>query len=155
MQTEIRPIRREDVVSVYEIEKTSFAEPWSIGIFRLYAAWRGVVPLDEERTTYANVAVHQGVVLGYIVWETDRGHRTGRILNIAVREGYRRRGIGRTLIQHAFEAMRRAGLVQVELEARESNTAARGLYSHLGMIEVGRLARYYHNEDAVVYRIEL
>jgi len=132
MQTEIRPIRREDVVSVYEIEKTSFAEPWSIGIFRLYAAWRGVVPLDEERTTYANVAVHQGVVLGYIVWETDRGHRTGRILNIAVREGYRRRGIGRTLIQHAFEAMRRAGLVQVELEARESNTAHRKILPQRG-----------------------
>ncbi|MGQ4871220.1 MAG: GNAT family N-acetyltransferase [Candidatus Thorarchaeota archaeon] len=45
-------------------------------------------------------------------------------------------------MHHAFEAMRRAGFVHVELEARESNTAARGFYSHLGMIEVGRIARY-------------
>ena len=74
--------------------------------------------------------------------------------NIAVANSYRRRGVGTILLQELLEMAYKSGAQAVYLEVRESNTAARGLYSKLGFAEVGRRKVYYQRpeEDALAYK---
>ena len=78
----------------------------------------------------------------------------GQILNVAVREAYRRRGIAQTLVS---EAMRQASAgfsdTEFTLEVRKSNMGARALYEKLGFICEGIRPGYYSDpvEDACIY----
>jgi ribosomal-protein-alanine N-acetyltransferase len=79
------------------------------------------------------------------------------IENVVVDPGLRRQGIARLLIQEVLRQARDRDATDVFLEVRESNVAARGLYSKLGFAEQGRRPRYYHDpqEDAVLMRLGL
>jgi ribosomal-protein-alanine N-acetyltransferase len=72
------------------------------------------------------------------------------ILDIAVAPAFRRLGVGRALLVYALELCRGVYF----LEVRESNNAARRLYSEAGFEEVGTRPEYYSNpsESAVVMR---
>ena len=74
------------------------------------------------------------------------------ILNLAVTPGWRRRGLGRRLVETAIEAARAAGATRIFLEVRESNGAALALYAALGFLEAGRRRNYYRapEEDALI-----
>ena len=91
-------------------------------------------------------------IAGYVVawFAADEGE----IANLAVREPTRRRGIGAALLDAALVEAGRRGAVNMYLEVRESNEAARALYASRGFEEVGRRRGYYHRpvEDAVVLR---
>jgi ribosomal-protein-alanine N-acetyltransferase len=52
---------------------------------------------------------------------------------------------------------RRRGALNMYLEVRESNDAARRLYASRGFLEIGRRRGYYRRpaEDAIVLRLEL
>ena len=80
----------------------------------------------------------------------------GEILNLAVAEGGRRRGLGRALVQAIVDALAERGVRQVYLEVRESNAPARGLYAAFGFKDVGRRKAYYRRpvEDAIVLRLD-
>ena len=87
-----------------------------------------------------------GFVSSWIM--ADEAHITG----IAVREAYRRQGIGEQLIISAVElAMaQKAGILT--LEVRVSNTGAQALYSKYGFTQVGLRKAYYtdNREDAII-----
>ena len=70
------------------------------------------------------------------------------VLNIAVAWAFRRRGVGRALMEAAMSASPGAWF----LEVRESNHAARELYLRLGFEQAGIRRDYYLSpiEDAVV-----
>lgn len=74
------------------------------------------------------------------------------ILNLAVAPGWRRRGIGRRLMEAALEGAVSAGAQRVFLEVRESNAGARIFYSQMGFTEGGRRRNYYRepSEDALL-----
>jgi ribosomal-protein-alanine acetyltransferase len=74
------------------------------------------------------------------------------ILNLAVSAGWRRRGIGRRLMQTALEAAIAGGVRRVFLEVRESNAGARSFYARLEFAEAGRRRNYYRDpmEDALL-----
>jgi ribosomal-protein-alanine N-acetyltransferase len=52
---------------------------------------------------------------------------------------------------------RELGATTIELEVRESNAAARGLYRRMEFVEQGRRAKYYSKppEDAVLMAAKL
>jgi ribosomal-protein-alanine N-acetyltransferase len=89
-------------------------------------------------------------VLGFAgLWfMADEAH----IANIAVRNEYRRRGVGELLliamIQLAIERKARF----ITLEVRASNQAAQALYRKYGLVEAGTRRGYYmdNKEDAVI-----
>ncbi|MGH9630641.1 MAG: ribosomal protein S18-alanine N-acetyltransferase, partial [Bryobacteraceae bacterium] len=93
------------------------------------------------------VAETGGRIAGFIV-----SRRTGEdeieILNIAVDERFRRRGVATCLIESCPTP-------HVFLEVRKSNTEAQGLYRKLGFAEVGVRREYYDEplEDAIVMRL--
>jgi ribosomal-protein-alanine N-acetyltransferase len=69
---------------------------------------------------------------------------------LAVRPGWRRRGIGRELVEWLEASARTAGIFTVHLEMRAHNDEARRFYERLGYRESGRKAGYYaEREDAV------
>jgi ribosomal-protein-alanine N-acetyltransferase len=74
------------------------------------------------------------------------------ILNLAVGADWRRRGIGRHLMETALEGAKARGVGRVFLEVRESNTGARAFYSRLGFVQDGRRPTYYRDppEDALL-----
>ena len=74
------------------------------------------------------------------------------IVSVAVREEYRRRGLGELLVIGAIEMGMARGAQVVTLEARISNEPAKALYAKYGFHEAGIRRRYYkdNHEDAVI-----
>ena len=81
------------------------------------------------------------------------------MLNICIREEFRRRGIGRGLLNALLVHARDRGVRDAFLEVRRTNRGAIALYHELGFECVGTRRGYYQaqdgREDALVYRLEL
>ena len=77
------------------------------------------------------------------------------IENVAVAPDFRRKGIGRQLVAAVLAHAGQENAAAIYLEVRESNAAARGLYSSFGFVESTRRPAYYRDppEAAVVYRL--
>lgn len=139
----IRPAELTDVPAVHAIEHRAFADPWSPQDFR-----------DCVSFAVFLVAEEGAKVAGYVV--ALEAADEGEILNLAVAEGGRRRGLGRALVQAIVDALAARGVREVYLEVRESNAAARALYATFGFKDVGRRRGYYRRpvEDAIVLRLD-
>ena len=125
------------------IEQRVFADPWSTQDFHDCVSFAHFLVADED-----------GKIAGYVV-ALDAADE-GEILNLAVGEGGRRRGLGRALVEAIVAVLSERGVRQVYLEVRESNAAARALYETFGFRDVGRRKAYYRRpvEDAIVLRLD-
>lgn len=65
---------------------------------------------------------------------------------LSVAKDYRRRGIGRKLVEIAVEEMAKKGAKQVMLETEHDNQTSLALYDKLGFLREKRLHRFYSNE---------
>lgn len=144
-----------DVPQVVSIEESSFPKPWDDDVFRILGSWGGRVTVESGKTVFMCVIVEEDSVLGYVVWQEDRRLSVGHILNIAVAHSMRRRGMGRILLNHAFDVMRSHEIINCKLEVRESNIAAQSLYVSSGMVLSRKEPSYYEEEDALIYTIRL
>jgi ribosomal-protein-alanine N-acetyltransferase len=144
----IRRATPNDLARVAEIERSAFSDPWSRRAFEDLVTKEGVVFLVvEDAATDGG-----GAVAGYAI--AIYGADQGELANVAVADVYRRRGFGEALVRAVALALREAGVSDLWLEVRASNSAARGLYGHLGFVEAGLRKGYYDRprEDAVVMR---
>jgi ribosomal-protein-alanine N-acetyltransferase len=143
---EIRRMEESDLDAVMEIESSSFSTPWS------RASFRNLLGRDDATLW---VAVIDGNVAGYaVVWYVLREAELG---NLAVAPGWRRRGLGRRLLDLALDISRERGAERIYLEVRVSNRVAQELYELRGFQHVGLRRRYYRVpvEDARVMCMEL
>ena len=101
-------------------------------------------------TYECRVAEEATAVVGFIV-ARPVAEREWEILNLAVAEGARRRGIGRQLLSDILA--RHAG--EFFLEVRESNAPARRFYEYAGFKAITRRLQYYPDpiEDAIVMKL--
>jgi ribosomal-protein-alanine N-acetyltransferase len=133
------------MVRVAEIERASFADPWSVASFR---------SLVGHPQVWFMVATEgdAGPPIGYIVvwFVVDEGE----VANLAISPEARRRGIGARLLDGALEAAADRRITRIFLEVRDSNEGARALYASRGFELVGRRRGYYRRpvEDALVLR---
>jgi len=76
---------------------------------------------------------------------------------VAVSASARRSGLGQALCEQVMEWARKCGAKSMELEVRESNGAALGLYRQIGFVEQGKRPKYYRDpeEDAVLMAAKL
>ena len=81
--------------------------------------------------------------LGALVMLTRRGSTSARIYSVAVDPAARGRGLAKALVQQAEASARAGGCQYMQLEVREDNTAARGLYAALGYQVRQQLVGYY------------
>ncbi len=124
----LRRARLKDLGDLAALEQAAFPAPW-----RWYHLLAGFWP--GGRITVADVDGH---FAGFVLC---LGRRLARL---AVAPEYRRRGVGKALV----EAVRRPGMT---LQVRESNAAARTLYAGLGFREVGKY-RYKDGERGEVWQ---
>jgi len=136
----IRRMAEKDCAQVAEIEKATFARPWSEASFRH--------EVNGNAVARYFVCGRDGEILGYAgAWVVmDECH----ITNIAVREDARGQGIGRKLLETLMGYVSNLGAAWADLEVRVSNERAQNLYKSLGFVAVGKRKRYYEDngEDA-------
>lgn len=120
-------------------------------------------PLSEEELG----KLMQNDTFRIMVWE-DAGEVVGHcvlfrvmdeaeITSVSVRKELRGQGIGTKLITALLDYLRNDGAKIAYLDVRESNLAARTLYTKCGFSEIGRRKRFYQKpvEDAIGMGIEL
>jgi len=132
----IREATLADIPAIAALHARCFAQAWDEIFLGRILAHPGAVAL---------LAVAQDMPAGFALARAAAGE--AEILSLGVNPELRRRGLGTALIRAACLYVDGAGVMEVFLEVSVENTAARGLYAHLGFREVGRRPDYY--EDAV------
>lgn len=139
----IRTMRLEDVSAIAKLEQICFSDPWSETSIKSEL---------NNPLSYWLVADDNGTIAGYVGSQSVLD--SADMMNIAVAPEYRRRGVGRMLINNLISYLREQKVIALLLEVRVSNMAAISLYQKFGFEQVGRRPRYYHNprEDALIFR---
>jgi ribosomal-protein-alanine N-acetyltransferase len=151
----ITAMTEHDLLEVVEIEESSGLSRWGWAAY--YAELQGSNKhlMLVARVTDAEKRRGQPRLAGYIVGRmgADELH----INNVAVRDNYRRRGIGRALLNLILEKGKRSGVACAFLELRAGNVAALALYEECGFRVTAQRRRYYSDpvEDALVMIIQL
>ena len=90
---------------------------------------------------YGYVWVEDGHIVGNVtITELARQRGFWVVSNVAVHPNYRRRGIGRAMLEAAIELATMRGGERVILEIERENLAAQELYRSLGFTKVGGIA---------------
>ena len=139
---EIVRMNESHVSAVAELERQNFSEPWPD------IAVRGEL---INKLALWLVALEDGEVVGYVGSQTVL--QEADMMNIAVADSHRRRGIAKMLVE---ELIRQLDAYQLTLEVRASNAPAISLYEALGFQQVGLRKNYYRKpkEDALILRKE-
>jgi ribosomal-protein-alanine N-acetyltransferase len=167
---QVRAMTEADIDQVAEIERESFPTTWPRTAYRrelsnTLARYLVLVDLEHEpqppRTKSRSGLMRilrrpeeapqtTDFIVGYIgVWLlVDEAH----VVAIAVREAYRRRGLGESLLVGAIEVALENRQESVTLEVRRSNVGAQALYEKYRFLKVGVRRRYYsdNHEDAII-----
>jgi len=165
----VRPMTDADIVQVTQIERESFPTSWPQTAYRrelsnnlaryLVVIDRAHPPPPSEPRKRSLLGILRRpdatpqtdeYIVGYVgVWLlVDQAH----IVAIAVREPYRRRGLGELLLSEAIEMAIENQQESVTLEVRRSNHGAQALYEKYRFLKVGVRKRYYsdNHEDAII-----
>lgn len=143
---EIRRMTLEDVPVVVEIDRSSFALPWTERSFKY--------EVTENSAARCWVTTVDGRVVSMLVlWIiADEAH----IATIATHPDFRRRGFAKKMLVEALQAARQEGAKKALLEVRARHVIAQKIYCDIGFVEVGRRPMYYRDngEDAVLMTME-
>jgi ribosomal-protein-alanine N-acetyltransferase len=140
-----------DLLAVVEIEETCGLSRWGWdAYYNEIKEGRGALMLVARRATAAVDEESAEGILGFIAarFTADEVH----INNVAVREDFRRRGMGGALLDGVLKEGARRGARKAILEVRAGNMAAQALYRRYGFRTVGTRRDYYTEprEDALV-----
>ena len=137
----IRELAVADVEAVRRIEEAVFAMPWKPNDF---------LTMIEADYAHYFVAEEDGEIAGYCGVRNMAGE--GEISNVAVAEKFRRRGIGRKLMEYMLKEAPSFGIGDLTLEVRVSNAPAISLYESLGFHKEGVRPGFYEKpkEDALI-----
>ncbi len=136
----------EDIPAVVEIEKESFATPWTTHAFRLemknpLAVYR-VVDIQGRAAAYGGM---------WLI--VDEAHVT----NVAVHPAFRGQRLGLRIMEALMTEARQRHLLRMTLEVRTQNQVAIALYKKLGFLLAGIRPGYYQDtgEDALIMWVDL
>ena len=167
----LRPMTPADIAQIVAIEGESFPTTWPRTAYRreldnkmanytviIDGDHSPVAPAPSRRRALLGLLRRQqqedpqtsDYIVGYIgAWNmADEVH----IVAIAVRQAYRRRGIGELLLADLVDTSLSRNMEILTLEVRSSNLTAQSLYEKFRFLKVGVRARYYsdNQEDAVI-----
>jgi len=137
----IKKMGVDDVDEVVEIENQSFSDPWKKEFF-----------LDEisNALAYPLVAKLNQNVVGYACLWIFLGEL--QIANIAVTPLFRKKGIGKKIMEKIISYAELNFLKRITLDVRESNKEAINLYNKFGFKIIGKRKSYYRFpvEDSLI-----
>jgi ribosomal-protein-alanine N-acetyltransferase len=134
-----RPMAADDIPTVLDIERRTYPQPWSEGIF--------LDELSQPGRIYL-VAEIEGEMIGFagLMLVEDDAHVT----TLAVDTVARQRGVGTRLMLELIAAGLERGARNLTLEVRATNEGAQRLYNRFGLAAVGVRKHYYRDDDAVI-----
>jgi ribosomal-protein-alanine N-acetyltransferase len=132
----IRDMQEGDIPAIMEIERSSFTTPWSDISF-----------LSEiyKKNGISRIALYEEKLIGYIC--VNYVLHEAHLLNLAVHEDFRRRGVGTILLNEILKELKKKGCVFMYLEVRVSNAGAQGFYEQFEFSAASRRKKYYANPD--------
>ena len=141
MNVQLRRLETHDLDAVETIERASYPTPWSRAMF------------DAELRKPSSLALGAFTadeLLGYAF--VSRYVDAWHVMNVAVANAYRRRGIASALLERLFDVTATDPKRGYTLEVRVSNTGAIRLYEQLGFEARGVRRGYYtdNREDALI-----
>ncbi|HEX7370767.1 MAG TPA: ribosomal protein S18-alanine N-acetyltransferase [Rhodanobacteraceae bacterium] len=146
LEAQLRPMTRDDISTVANIEAAAYEFPWSRSIFKSC--------LDNHNDCWV---LEQGAILGYGILSVGAGE--AHILNVCVAPLHQGHGHGAALLRRLLDLARWHHVERVFLEVRPSNGLAHAMYERAGFNEIGRRPGYYParrgREDAIVMAMEL
>ena len=184
MTYSVRPMRREDLAQVAEIDREAFPTQWPPPNYRhelQNQVARYIVVSDDNKThKEPETKTEKGLsgLAARIKRYFRRPHASelpvpdqpyligfagiwfltdeAHITNIAVRREYRRRGIGELLLISTIDLAKEMKASIMTLEVRASNLTAQNLYRKYGFEQVGLRRGYYldNREDGVIMSTE-
>jgi ribosomal-protein-alanine N-acetyltransferase len=130
---------RRDMPEVLTVESQAFEFPWSEDDF---------VRCLRQRNCIGMVAEHNERVVGLMIYELHKNRL--HILNFAVHEQLRRRGVGRQMIRKLISKLSPQRRSRIMLEIRETNLAAQLFFRDVGFRAISLLRDFYEDttEDA-------
>ena len=143
----IRAAVLDDVPAILALEQAApVAAHWTAEQYKIRVQ-------SPVQAACALVAESQGNICGFLCANIAAGE--WEIENVVVAEKFRRHGIGAELMRSLIAQWEKFAGTALLLEVRESNAAARALYTNHGLREVGRRRGYYRDpvEDAVLYAL--
>lgn len=137
----IRTMTLDDIEQVYSIEESIFSIPWSKTSFENSINSKGTLFIVAEK---------ENEIIGYLgiyFFSEDAD-----ISNVAVKKEYRKKHIGRALLEYVLVEAKIRGVKNVTLEVRETNVPAIRLYESMGFHEAGIRKNYYKEptENALI-----
>jgi ribosomal-protein-alanine N-acetyltransferase len=142
VNVELRAIESEDLQRVEEIEREAYPTPWSRSMF--------VAELAKPSSFCLGAYTSENGLAGYLI--VSRYVDAWHVMNIAVANEFRRRGIASALLQRLFAVTVDDAQRGYTLEVRVSNAEAIRLYERLGFEARGVRRGYYtdNREDALI-----
>jgi [ribosomal protein S18]-alanine N-acetyltransferase len=138
---DVRTLRPGDLDAIEEIERRAYPTPWS----------RSMFAGELSKPSGICLGAFQGEdMLGYLI--VARYVDAWHVMNVAVDEPYRGRGVAGQMLEQLFERTGDDIERGYTLEVRVTNDTAIGLYRRLGFVETGIRRGYYtdNREDALI-----
>ncbi len=160
----VRSMTFGDLDAVLSLERDVSPQPWARSHFEAFICERdGETHKQTLRTMPVSIT---WVRSGWVVYEekeligficASELAEAVEVENLAVHQSFRRRGLGRRLLETVVLFAKKRGALSIRLEVRAENKAARSLYEGLGFRLTGIRPRYYadNREDAVLYDLPL
>jgi ribosomal-protein-alanine N-acetyltransferase len=141
---DVRRLTLADLGSIEKIERRSYPTPWSRSMFA------GELSKPTSFCIGAFDTDEKGRLCGYLI--VSRYVDAWHIMNLAVDQPYRRRGIARRLLEELFTSTGGDAMRGYTLEVRVSNASAITLYEQAGFRITSVRRGYYtdNREDAYV-----
>jgi ribosomal-protein-alanine N-acetyltransferase len=140
----VRSVIPDDIYKVLNLENQNFDYPYPPEIINfLYECYRDTFLVVENKEE----------VIGFVIGITQKDE--GHILVIAIRDDYKKKGIGTFLMKKLMDIYEKKGIKKLKLEVRVSNVPAISMYKRLGFKITNRLVNYYENgEDGFLLKRE-
>ncbi len=139
----IRPARPADAQTIAQLSRdvieTGLGWSWTPARVR-----QSIV----DRDSLVIVAGRGATVAGFAILQV--GDDEGHLSLLAVDEAWRRRGVGRRLVEWLMGTAACAGLAQVRLELRSRNEEARQFYEAMGFDVFALSPGYYRGQEAAL-----
>ena len=140
--TEIRLARTEDANAIARMSRDTI----ETGLGWSWRPQRVLVSIRDPNTLSSVIGDQR--VQGFCI--TQFGDEIAHLSLLAVDNKFRRRGLGRRLVNWMLVSARTAGIATVHVEMRTTNLAARAFYRTLGFEDAGVVAGYYRGVESAL-----
>ena len=135
----IKDCIKENIDTVYEIDKTSSCYNWTKSMF---------LEELENKNSFFKVLFLDNTLIGYIIYHIVLDE--AEILNIVIDNMFKRKNLGKYLLEQTINEISKQNIKTIFLEVGEKNIPAINLYLKFGFEQYGIRKEYYKNKENAI-----